>query len=66
MDLSTFILEIRLKFNLSQEKLARKLGVSFATINRWESGKARPQRLTLCRLQKFCRINGIEFKVDIQ
>lgn len=28
----------RLQLFLSQEKLAKELGVSFATINRWERG----------------------------
>ena len=36
MEFSKFCLETRLKLNLSQEKLAQKLGVSFATINRME------------------------------
>ena len=35
--------EIRQRLNLSQEELASKLGVSFATVNRWETGKAKPQ-----------------------
>ncbi len=29
----------------SQEDLARKIGVSFATVNRWENGKTKPSRL---------------------
>ena len=29
----------------SQEDLARTLGVSFATVNRWENGKTKPSRL---------------------
>ena len=33
------LLEIRKKLNLSQEELASRLGVSFATVNRWENGK---------------------------
>jgi len=33
------IREARKKAGLSQEGLARKLGVAFATINRWENGK---------------------------
>ncbi|MEK7281348.1 MAG: helix-turn-helix transcriptional regulator, partial [Chloroflexota bacterium] len=35
---------LRSKLNLSQEQLASRLNVSFATINRWESGKSQPQR----------------------
>lgn len=30
------LVRIRAELNLSQEALARELGVSFATINRWE------------------------------
>lgn len=29
----------------SQEDLARELGVSFSTVNRWENGKAKPSKL---------------------
>lgn len=32
----------RLQLFLSQEKLAKELGVSFATINRWERGLCEP------------------------
>lgn len=35
---------VRNKLNLSQEQLAGKLNVSFATVNRWESGKSKPQK----------------------
>ncbi len=65
MKFSKFCLETRLKLNLSQEMLARKLDVSFATINRWENGKALPQKLTLYRFEKFCEENGIAFTADL-
>jgi predicted ATPase/DNA-binding CsgD family transcriptional regulator/DNA-binding XRE family transcriptional regulator len=32
---------LRTSLGLSQEQLARRLGVSFATVNRWESGRTR-------------------------
>jgi type I restriction enzyme M protein len=35
---------IRSKFNLTQEQLAERLGVSFATVNRWEGGSTSPQK----------------------
>lgn len=35
---------IRDKLDLSQEQLAAQLNVSFATVNRWESGKSKPQK----------------------
>ena len=36
---------LRRQYGWSQEDLARELGVSFSTVNRWENGKARPSRL---------------------
>jgi predicted ATPase/DNA-binding XRE family transcriptional regulator len=33
--------DLRRALGLSQEQLARRLGVSFATVNRWESGRTR-------------------------
>jgi transcriptional regulator with XRE-family HTH domain len=33
---------LRARLGLSQEQLARQLGVSFATVNRWESGRSQP------------------------
>ena len=36
---------LRQQHGWSQEDLARELGVSFSTVNRWENGKAKPSRL---------------------
>ena len=35
---------LRRSLNVSQEELAARLNVSFATVNRWENGKAEPQQ----------------------
>lgn len=35
---------LRSQLNLSQEQLAAKLNVAYATINRWELGKSKPQK----------------------
>src|SRR5437588_2286202 len=35
---------LRVKLNLTQEQLADRLGVSFATVNRWEGGTSAPQK----------------------
>jgi type I restriction enzyme M protein len=37
------IRDLRNRLHLSQEQLAQRLNVSFATINRWENGRATPQ-----------------------
>lgn len=36
------IKNVRLQLFLSQEKFAKQLGVSFATVNRWEKGVCEP------------------------
>ena len=43
-DLSYKLLKIRQNLLLSQEDLAEKLGVSFATVNRWENGHSLPRK----------------------
>ncbi|MFH1490465.1 MAG: helicase-related protein [Pseudomonadota bacterium] len=42
---------LRLKMGQSQQEFAAVLGVSFATVNRWENGKAKPQKDRLNRLR---------------
>jgi DNA-binding transcriptional regulator YiaG len=39
------IKEIRKQLNLSQEEFAKKLGVSFTSVNRWENGQTKPSKL---------------------
>ena len=39
------IKEIRKRLNLSQEEFAKKLGVSFTSVNRWENGQTKPSKL---------------------
>jgi len=47
--------ELRVKLGLSQEGLARMLGVSFNTVNRWEAGKAKPSPLARISLEKLAK-----------
>ena len=44
---------VRTQLNLSQEDFAHALGVSFATINRWENGKVSPSRLGRKQFDQF-------------
>ena len=43
-DIPTVLRAIRARLDLSQEQLAERLGVSFASINRWEGGAIKPQK----------------------
>ncbi len=56
---------IRLKCLLSQSELAQKLGVSFSTINRWETGKTLPNYQKLKKIRSFCEKNNIDFNLDV-
>ncbi|VEN72536.1 putative transcriptional regulator, XRE family [Candidatus Desulfarcum epimagneticum] len=44
----------RSQLKLSQEDLAHSIGVSFATVNRWENGKTFPSKLALNQFNSFC------------
>ena len=43
-DVPAALRSIRAHLDLTQEQLAERLGVSFASINRWEGGAIRPQK----------------------
>ena len=51
---------IRAKLNLTQEQLAEHLGVSFATVNRWEGGTSKPQRAQAEAIKALAAEAGIE------
>jgi predicted ATPase/DNA-binding CsgD family transcriptional regulator/DNA-binding XRE family transcriptional regulator len=52
---------LRTRLGLSQEQLARRLSVSFATVNRWESGRSRPSaraRLAIAELEASATVSA--------
>jgi type I restriction enzyme M protein len=51
---------IRAKLNLTQEQLAKRLGVSFATVNRWEGGTNVPQKAARETIAALARDAGVE------
>lgn len=59
MSFSEKVKYVRTELKLSQEDLARELGVSFATINRWENGSYNPSRLAKKAFDDFCKENNI-------
>jgi len=46
--------EVRRQLALSQEDLARELGVSYTTINRWENGQSQPSKMAKVLFDSFC------------
>ena len=49
---SLIVRELRQRLNLSQERLAQQLGVSFQTVNRWETGKVNPSPMATQLIKK--------------
>ena len=48
--------DVRRQLGFSQEELAHALGVSFATVNRWENAKTVPSKLAQRQFEQFCTI----------
>jgi DNA-binding transcriptional regulator YiaG len=55
---------VRKALNLSQEELARALGVSFATVNRWENGKTQPSKLAWKQFELLCQEKKNQGELD--
>ncbi len=53
-DYPSLVKEVRRQLAISQEDLARELGVSYATVNRWENSQAKPSKLARAQLNAFC------------
>lgn len=51
---------IRANLDFTQEQLADRLGVSFATVNRWEGGNAKPQKAAREAIEALALEAGIE------
>ena len=60
MEFSQLVLEVRKTLKITQEQLARELGVSFSTVNRWEKGRANPNNLAKRAFFQFCKDNDID------
>ena len=51
---SELVKKVRKQLGYSQEDHARALGVSFATVNRWENAKTSPSKLARTQFNLFC------------
>ncbi len=57
---STLLQAIRAALDLTQAELAERLGVSFATVNRWEAGSSKPQRAQLAKINALAEEAGVD------
>lgn len=53
---------VRAKLLVSQTELAKMVGVSFPTINRWENAKLEPTFLNEKKFEAFCEKEKIKFE----
>lgn len=62
MYLSEKVRKLREKFLLTQEDFAKELGVAASTVNRWETGKARPNITAMRTIKMFCETHGYPYE----
>ncbi|BAU10268.1 transcriptional regulator, XRE family [Leptolyngbya sp. NIES-3755] len=61
-----FIRELRQLTGLTQEQLADALGLSFATVNRWENGHMQPSKLALRQIRSLLQELTASAEVETQ
>jgi transcriptional regulator with XRE-family HTH domain len=58
-DVPSLVRGIRTARNITQEQLAREVGVTFSTINAWENGRHRPIPALVSRLLDIASAAGV-------
>ncbi len=58
-DIPTLIRSIRAARGLTQEALAREIGVTFSTVNGWENGRHQPIPALITRLLDIANAAGL-------
>lgn len=64
MEFSEKVLFVRVKLNLTQDELAKKLNVSLPTVSRWENGNGTPNRKARMAFDLLCKESDIVFEED--
>ena len=64
MEFKKKVLFVRAKLNLSQMDMAKELGVSFQTINRWELGKVSQTKKAEYAFELYCKERDIKFEEE--
>ena len=57
--MQNLIKQIRTYLNISQTELAEQLNVTFTTVNRWENGRAVPDKLAQAQLYDLCKAKSV-------
>jgi CheY-like chemotaxis protein len=59
LDTPDLVRTIRMKAGISQEELARRMGVSFASVNAWERGRTEPRAVHRMKLDEMAKEAGV-------
>jgi DNA-binding transcriptional regulator YiaG len=51
-DIGRLVRSLRERLELSQERLAARLGVTFSSVNRWENRRAKPSPLAMKQIEE--------------
>lgn len=62
MDFPKEIKRIRQRSFLTQQEFANVIGVAFSTVNRWESGRSKPNLKAMKSINIFCANNNIPYE----
>ena len=52
-DFAILLKKARVQLALTQEYLAREIGVSYTTVNRWENGRFMPSKMALRQIEAY-------------
>ncbi|MBR3124651.1 MAG: helix-turn-helix transcriptional regulator [Mogibacterium sp.] len=66
MSFAEDIKRVRRKSFMTQEHFAKEIGVSYATVNRWETGKAMPSLKAMKLIDEYCKQNDVDFDISKQ
>lgn len=61
MEFKDKVKTVRARLFITQELLAKELGCTVTTVNRWENGKKPPSFILEEKFKKFCADSGIKF-----
>lgn len=56
------IKKIRQRSFLTQQDFVKKIGVAFSSVNRWETGRAKPNLKAMKNINTFCLDNNIPYE----
>ena len=57
-ELSKFVVEF---FDVFFHSFAKEINVAFSTVNRWESGKTKPNLTAMKSIKEFCSRNDVDY-----